>query len=215
MPDRESSTGEVLPWNARLRWSPVARTAAPRPASAKFCLECAHPVDGTTAAQPRFAAPESYTPRHLAEKILMSKAALEGERKQATVLFADLIPACDSAGEVMSVGVGVTTFKAGDRVANTYFGAWDSGKIAPWKVADSFGANIDGVLAEEIVVPQNCLAMLPAHVDFTEGATFTCAGVTAWNALFVAAGSSPAPACCCWAPAASRSGACSSPRRRA
>jgi len=40
--------------------------------------------------QPRFASPESYTPKHLAEKILTSKAALEGERKQVTVLFADL-----------------------------------------------------------------------------------------------------------------------------
>jgi class 3 adenylate cyclase/tetratricopeptide (TPR) repeat protein len=38
----------------------------------------------------RFAAPETYTPKHLAEKILTSKAALEGERKQVTVLFADL-----------------------------------------------------------------------------------------------------------------------------
>ena len=34
--------------------------------------------------------PETYTPKHLAEKILTSKAALEGERKQVTVLFADL-----------------------------------------------------------------------------------------------------------------------------
>ena len=34
--------------------------------------------------------PESYTPKHLAEKILTSKAALEGERKQVTVLFADV-----------------------------------------------------------------------------------------------------------------------------
>jgi class 3 adenylate cyclase len=38
----------------------------------------------------RFASPDSYTPKHLAEKILTSKAALEGERKQVTVLFADL-----------------------------------------------------------------------------------------------------------------------------
>ncbi len=38
----------------------------------------------------RFASPESYTPKHLAEKILTSKSALEGERKQVTVLFADL-----------------------------------------------------------------------------------------------------------------------------
>jgi class 3 adenylate cyclase/tetratricopeptide (TPR) repeat protein len=41
-------------------------------------------------ATPKFGPPESYTPRHLAEKILTSKAALEGERKQVTVLFADL-----------------------------------------------------------------------------------------------------------------------------
>jgi hypothetical protein len=34
--------------------------------------------------------PVSYTPKHLAEKIRTSKAALEGERKQVTVLFADL-----------------------------------------------------------------------------------------------------------------------------
>jgi class 3 adenylate cyclase/tetratricopeptide (TPR) repeat protein len=39
---------------------------------------------------PRFASPDSYTPKHLAERILNSKAALEGERKQVTVLFADL-----------------------------------------------------------------------------------------------------------------------------
>jgi class 3 adenylate cyclase/tetratricopeptide (TPR) repeat protein len=34
--------------------------------------------------------PGAYTPRHLAEKILTSKSAVEGERKQVTVLFADL-----------------------------------------------------------------------------------------------------------------------------
>ena len=34
--------------------------------------------------------PETYTPKHLAEKILTSKSALEGERKQVTVLFADM-----------------------------------------------------------------------------------------------------------------------------
>src|SRR5262249_53337572 len=39
---------------------------------------------------PKLAEPASYTPKHLVEKILTSKAALEGERKQVTVLFADL-----------------------------------------------------------------------------------------------------------------------------
>ena len=54
-----------------------------------FCWECgtrlAAPTSATTAG-----APSSHIPRHLAERILTSKAALEGERKQVTVLFADL-----------------------------------------------------------------------------------------------------------------------------
>jgi class 3 adenylate cyclase len=60
------------------------------PAGAKFCLECGKPLDGHGTETPRFASPQSYIPKHLAEKILTSKAALEGERKQVTVLFADL-----------------------------------------------------------------------------------------------------------------------------
>jgi class 3 adenylate cyclase/tetratricopeptide (TPR) repeat protein/ribosomal protein L40E len=60
------------------------------PADAKFCLECGTPVASQATGEPRYISPESYTPKHLAEKILTSKAALEGERKQVTVLFADL-----------------------------------------------------------------------------------------------------------------------------
>jgi hypothetical protein len=59
------------------------------PAGAKFCFECATPI-GQAQSASRFTSPESYTPRHLAERIINSKAALEGERKQVTVLFADL-----------------------------------------------------------------------------------------------------------------------------
>jgi class 3 adenylate cyclase len=57
-------------------------------ATAKFCHACAHPVASTGGTPSR--SPDSYIPKHLAEKILTSKAALEGERKQVTVLFADL-----------------------------------------------------------------------------------------------------------------------------
>src|SRR5262249_42770091 len=60
------------------------------PAGAKFCLECGQPVGTSTATGRRFTSPDAYTPKHLAEKILTSKSALEGERKQVTVLFADL-----------------------------------------------------------------------------------------------------------------------------
>src|SRR4051812_26917389 len=47
-------------------------------------------VQAPTAHEPRFASPQTYTPQHLAERILTSRGALEGERKQVTVLFADL-----------------------------------------------------------------------------------------------------------------------------
>src|SRR5262245_31795473 len=66
----------------------------PNRVGAKFCRKCGHELAlqaGASQASPsRFGAPQSYTPKHLAEKILTSKAALEGERKQVTVLFADL-----------------------------------------------------------------------------------------------------------------------------
>src|SRR5262245_22551805 len=60
--------------------------------TAKFCPGCAHPTRLVPQAPtaPRFTSPEAYTPKHLAERILHSKSALEGERKQVTVLFADL-----------------------------------------------------------------------------------------------------------------------------
>ena len=55
----------------------------------KFCGQCGVALAQIGAA-PKFASPQSYTPKHLAEKILTSKSALEGERKQVTVLFADM-----------------------------------------------------------------------------------------------------------------------------
>ena len=62
------------------------------PDGAKFCNECGRPVGADPAphAGGKFASPESYTPRHLAERILTLKDALEGERKQVTILFADM-----------------------------------------------------------------------------------------------------------------------------
>src|SRR6266540_4340902 len=58
--------------------------------TAKFCPECGHSVADVGSRQPRPVSPDAYTPKHLAEKILTSKTALEGERKRVTVLFADL-----------------------------------------------------------------------------------------------------------------------------
>jgi class 3 adenylate cyclase len=66
------------------------------PPEFRFCGECGAPLEAgagrpqTPLSSPAAREPRAYTPRHLAEKILSSRAALEGERKQVTVLFADV-----------------------------------------------------------------------------------------------------------------------------
>ncbi|MBL9095681.1 MAG: zinc ribbon domain-containing protein [Alphaproteobacteria bacterium] len=57
---------------------------------AKFCDECGTKADGPAHPVPPPPPPPSETPNRLAGKIRRSKAALEGERKQVTVLFADV-----------------------------------------------------------------------------------------------------------------------------
>ena len=58
--------------------------------SAKFCPKCGAPTATVPPLQPAARRVADYTPKHLADKILQSKSALEGERKQVTVLFADV-----------------------------------------------------------------------------------------------------------------------------
>jgi class 3 adenylate cyclase len=62
---------------------------ASNPPTNKFCNECGESL-AQPASAPKFASLQSHPPKHLAEKILTSKSALEGERKQVTVLFADM-----------------------------------------------------------------------------------------------------------------------------
>src|SRR5712692_2974156 len=59
------------------------------PPRSRFCNACGHNLAQPPAPAASVASPTSYTPKHLADKILSSRSALEGERKQVTVLFAD------------------------------------------------------------------------------------------------------------------------------
>ena len=81
-----------------------AQCGAENPAEAKFCDNCGQalraqpgPPDPAPAAAAHHADPRSYTPSHLAKKILGSRRALEGERKQVTVLFADVMGSMELA----------------------------------------------------------------------------------------------------------------------
>src|SRR5262249_21949344 len=67
------------------------------PPGSRFCDPCGQAITSSAqvlgqapAPTPR-ATPQTYTPKHLAEKILAGREALQGERKQVTVLFADVV----------------------------------------------------------------------------------------------------------------------------
>ena len=93
------------------------------------------------------------------------------------------IPNSDGAGEVLAVGAGVTRFSPGDRVASCFFQRWDDGDITADGMASALGGAVDGVLAEEVVLGENGLVPIPAHMSFAEAATLPCAALTAWHAL--------------------------------
>ncbi len=96
------------------------------------------------------------------------------------------IPLSDGAGQVVAVGDGVSEFAAGDAVVSTFFTRWQSGP-SPDRAGFSTvpGDGIDGYAREAVVRPAHCFTRAPANLSHLEAATLTCAGVTAWRALFV------------------------------
>lgn len=94
-----------------------------------------------------------------------------------------LVPLSDGAGEVLETGDGITRWKAGDRVAGTFFRDWDAGSIPEDATRNALGGSIDGVLSEYALFGERGLVGLPPGLSFEEGATLPCAALTAWNAL--------------------------------
>ena len=93
------------------------------------------------------------------------------------------IPCSDGAGEVAAVGEGVTAWQPGDRVAGIFMQNWLDGPPTPAKAKGGLGGDIDGMLAEYVVLKEAGLVRLPSYLSFEEAATLPCAAVTAWNAL--------------------------------
>ncbi|SPE29717.1 Oxidoreductase, zinc-binding dehydrogenase family [Candidatus Sulfotelmatomonas gaucii] len=93
------------------------------------------------------------------------------------------IPCSDGAGEVVAVGAGVTAWKQGDRVAGIFMQNWIDGPFAAAKARGALGGDIDGMLADYVVLKEQGLVAIPDHLSFQEAATLPCAAVTAWNAL--------------------------------
>jgi NADPH:quinone reductase-like Zn-dependent oxidoreductase len=149
-----------------------------------------HPEEGFGALQivdrPRPSAPGAHDVRVRVRAVSLNYRDIviaRGSQKRAK----RIVPASDGAGEVVAVGDKVTRVKIGDRVAAAFFPTWISGPFAEEHHSNALGGSIDGVLAEEMVLPEGAWVKIPSHFAFEQASTLPCAGVTAWHALFEAA----------------------------
>ena len=95
----------------------------------------------------------------------------------------NVVPLSDGAGEVVEVDSGVTRVKVGDKVAGCFFQRWPGGEPPPDVQANALGGGTDGMLAEYVVLEEEGVVKVPAHLSLEEGATLPCAGVTVWHAM--------------------------------
>jgi NADPH:quinone reductase-like Zn-dependent oxidoreductase len=95
-----------------------------------------------------------------------------------------LIPLSDCAGIVVEIGVEVSRFRKGERVAAAPLPNWVSGPFGTEMIAGSLGLASDGVLAKYFICDQRSLVSIPNGLSFEEAAALPSAGLTAWNALF-------------------------------
>jgi NADPH:quinone reductase-like Zn-dependent oxidoreductase len=97
------------------------------------------------------------------------------------------IPLSDGAGEVVAVGAGVSRARVGDRVVGLFAQNWQEGPPSAAKSRGALGGDVDGMLAELVVLPESGVVKFPEHLSYEEAATLPCAALTAWHALMEAA----------------------------
>jgi NADPH:quinone reductase-like Zn-dependent oxidoreductase len=148
-----------------------------------------HPEEGFDALQMvERAAPQELGPRDVRVRVravslnYRDLMVARGSKKRARRIVA----ASDGAGEVAAVGSEVTRVKPGERVAAAFFPTWLDGPFVESCHANALGGSLDGMLAEEVVLPETAWVKIPPRFSFEQASTLPCAGVTAWHALFEA-----------------------------
>lgn len=96
----------------------------------------------------------------------------------------DLVPLSDVAGVIDAVGPGVRGWSPGDEVTNLHFTNWDDGPAPADRGGLGLGGlDVDGVLAEYVVLSADRVTAAPENLSAIEASTLPVAGVTAWNAV--------------------------------
>jgi NADPH:quinone reductase-like Zn-dependent oxidoreductase len=96
------------------------------------------------------------------------------------------IPCSDGAGEIVAVGEGVSRIAVGDRVCGIFMQRWLDGQLTADNSKQALGGDVDGMLAEYVLLHEDGVVRFPEHLSYEEAATLPCAAVTAWNALHYA-----------------------------
>ena len=94
----------------------------------------------------------------------------------------------DGAGEIESVGAGVTRFQVGDKVISTFFPNWHHGGPQLPKMLGVPGDHANGFASEYVAVSEAALTKMPEGYSYAEAATLPCAALTAWRGLVVEGG---------------------------
>lgn len=94
-----------------------------------------------------------------------------------------LIPISDGVGKVIASGEGVRRVVVGDRVCPIFNQSWISGPPTVERLSSTLGGPLDGVMAEYMVLNEDCVVKAPEHLSNEEAATLPCAALTAWSAV--------------------------------
>ncbi|KAH7136766.1 putative alcohol dehydrogenase [Dactylonectria estremocensis] len=103
----------------------------------------------------------------------------------------NVIPGSDGAGTVLAIGKNVTRFQPGDDVVTIINQQHIGGTMTAHSLNSGLGGSVDGTLRTVAAFDEQGLVAMPKGLSFTEAATLSCAGLTAWNALFGLVGKQP------------------------
>lgn len=104
--------------------------------------------------------------------------------KYPFALKPNVVPGSDGAGTVLAIGKHVTRFKPGDKVVTIINQTYLGGRITQEAASSGLGGAIDGTFRQIGAFDEQGLVRMLEGLSFVEASTLSCAGLTAWNALF-------------------------------